>query len=284
MTFTALDLTLQAFQIKRAHTPSGVVQFRHAGGRPPAQATHVLLHGIGSGSASWVAQLQAASECPHVSLLAWDAPGYGDSAPLSAAQPVAQDYARQMWAWLDALNVRTPFTLVGHSLGALMAASAARLAPQRIAHLVLLAPARGYGHASAPEREAKLADRLNALHTLGPSGMAQQRGAALLSPRASPAQIAFLQSVMAQIKPPGYTQAAHLLSQGDLLADLAPLDTPRTVASGSADTITPVLACQGVAQAAHTAWLNLGDVGHACPLEGGDAVNQLLQITPLNHA
>jgi len=122
---------LQAFALQSASTPAGLVQFRHAGGLPAAQATHVLLHGIGSASASWVAQLHAASVKANCSVLAWDAPGYGDSAPLSPAHPTAQDYAERLWVWLDALQVTTPITLVGHSLGALMAARATCIAPQR---------------------------------------------------------------------------------------------------------------------------------------------------------
>jgi pimeloyl-ACP methyl ester carboxylesterase len=146
----------------------GRVQYRHAGQGAPGQATHVLLHGIGSGSASWVAQLQAASAAP-LSVLAWDAPGYGGSAPVEPAQPVATDYAQRVWAWLDTLGVTQPVTLVGHSLGAIMAASAARMAPHRVQRLVLLAPARGYANAAPAEREKKLQDRLHNLLQLAPA-------------------------------------------------------------------------------------------------------------------
>ena len=273
---------LQAFALQSARTRAGLVQFRHAGGLPVAQATHVLLHGIGSASASWVAQLHAASTTAHCSVLAWDAPGYGDSTPLAPAHPTAQDYAERLWDWLDALNVTAPITLVGHSLGCLMAARATTLAPHRVARLILLSPARGYGNAPAAERTQKLADRLNNLQTLGPAGMAEKRGAAMLSATASAKQVQFIQSVMAQIHPHGYTQASHMLSQGDLGADLAQVHCPVVVASGSADTITPMAACQAVAAQAHTAWTDLGAVGHACPLEAADTVTALLGLSQPN--
>jgi pimeloyl-ACP methyl ester carboxylesterase len=279
---TAPDQLLQAFALQSASTPAGRVQFRHAGGLSIAQATHVLLHGIGSASASWVAQLHAASRKTDCSVLAWDAPGYGDSTPLSPAHPIAQDYAERLWAWLDALHVTTPVTLVGHSLGALMAARATCMAPERVSQLILLAPARGYGNAPAAERAQKLSDRLASLAALGPAGMAHKRGAAMLSPSASAEHVQFIQSVMAQIHPHGYTQAAHMLSQGDLGADLAQVRCPVVVASGNADSITPPSACQAVAAQAQVAWTDLGAVGHACPLEAANTVTALLGLSHPN--
>ena len=100
-----------------AGTPGGTVHYRHAGGLHAAQATHVLLHGIGSASASWVAQLHTAVGRADCSVLAWDAPGYGDSTALQPAHPTAQDYAERLWDWLDALKVSAPITLVQDAAG-----------------------------------------------------------------------------------------------------------------------------------------------------------------------
>jgi pimeloyl-ACP methyl ester carboxylesterase len=267
---------LQAFPPERAQTSMGRVEYRRSGayGGDSTAPAVVLLHGIGSASASWVAQLAGLRQGAPV--LAWNAPGYGGSTPLAAAQPLAGDYAARVWAWLDALRIGGPVTLVGHSLGALMAASAARLAPQRVARLVLLAPAQGYARADASLRQSKLDDRLSLLSRLGAEGLAQSRGATMLSPAAAPEMVAFIRHVMAGIDPAGYTQAAQMLARGDLLADLAPLTCPRLVASGSADSVTPAEGCQTLAAAAGAAYLSLGAVGHACALEAAALVNSLL--------
>jgi len=166
-------------------TPLGPIQFRSAGAG--SQVTHVLLHGIGSASASWAYQLGAAVGRQDVRVLAWDAPGYGRSGHLSMPEPLAQDYAERLWAWLDAMYVTQPVVLAGHSLGALMAASAARLQPASVSRLLLLAPARGYGDASDAERARMVQGRLSNLQQLGPQGMANARGAAMLSSQAAPA-------------------------------------------------------------------------------------------------
>ena len=280
MTQPTLTQRLTVFAPRMAATVLGAVQYRQAG-NTPAQTSHVLLHGIGSGSASWLAQLEAAqSRTPAQTVLAWEAPGYGQSARVTPESPAAQDYAERLWAWLDALGVNHPVTLVGHSLGALMATRAAVLQPGRVKALVLLSPAQGYARATPQDRDKKLSDRLANLAELGPQGMATKRGAAMLSGQASAEQVSYIQGVMAQILPAGYTQAAKLLAHGDLLTDLARIKAPLTVASGSADSITPVAGCQAVAAHGQVAWMDLGPVGHACALEAADAVNTLLGLIP----
>ena len=114
-----------------------------------------------------------------------------------------------------------------------MAASAARLAPARVSRLVLLAPARGYGDAPDAERERVVQGRLSNLQQLGPQGMAQARGAAMLSPQAAPALQDAVRETMAQIDPAGYTQAVHLLAQARLIQDLAGLQQPVQGAAGN---------------------------------------------------
>ena len=257
-------------------TAQGKVQFRSAGMAP--KVTHVLLHGIGSASASWAFQLGAAVGRSDIRVLAWDAPGYGRSMHLPMVCPSAQDFAERLWSWLDALYVNQPVVLAGHSLGALMAASATRLRPQAVSRLGLLAPARGYGDAPVAERERVVEGRLRNLQQLGPHGMALARAAAMLSPGAAPALQEAVRETMAQIDPTGYAQAVQMLGLACLAQDLKNLNTPVLVASGEADTVTPPANCDAVAQDAAAKRISLGPVGHACPLEASEAVNELLGL------
>lgn len=260
-------------------TSHGKVQFRSAGMAP--QVTHVLLHGIGSASASWAFQLGAAVGRSDVRLLAWDAPGYGRSTHLPMDLPSAQDYAERLWSWLDALYVTQPVVLAGHSLGALMAASAARLRPQGVSRLLLLSPARGYGDAPLADRERVVQGRLTNLQQLGPQGMAAARATAMLSPRASPVVQEAVRMTMSQIDPAGYSQAVQMLGQANLAQDLKCLSCPMAVASGDEDTVTTPEGCELVAQMLNLKRVSLGAVGHACSLEAADAVNHLLGLPAL---
>ena len=271
----SLSERIQDFSLQRISTPLGQVAYRSAG--TEGQPLWVLLHGIGSASGSWLAQLQAAQGLG-VRILAWDAPGYGQSTPVQPDQPKASDYAACLWAWLDALG-SGPVHLVGHSLGCLMASAAAQAQPERVKHLWLLAPAAGYGLADPQVRARKLQDRLEKLQTLGPAGMAAQRASAMLSPAASAEQLAWVEHTMAQVIPAGYTQASQMLAGDDLATYLRGLSCPVDVACGQADRITPAQGCAELAAGLGLPFHLLGEVGHACPLEAAERVNDLMFTT-----
>lgn len=119
------DMPTQGVALPYTSGTGGFIRYRELIGVRTQLIPVVLLHGIGSASGSWLHQLQDASLGR---VLAWDAPGYADSSPLKLAEPAAADYAQVLWAWLDALQINEVH-LVGHSLGCIMAASAARLHP-----------------------------------------------------------------------------------------------------------------------------------------------------------
>ncbi len=94
----------------------------------------VLLHGVGLQSAAWQPQIAALAPDHHV--LALDLPGHGMSAGLGrgARLPDFVDWLRRA---LDALQLG-PVNLVGHSLGALIAAGYAIEHPEQVSRLALL--------------------------------------------------------------------------------------------------------------------------------------------------
>ena len=159
---------------KTADTNDGVVTYRELGSGTPL----VLLHGIGSGSESWRAQLLDFGKLYHV--IAWDAPGYGGSTPVAPSTPSAADYARRLETFLDALGVATCH-LVGHSLGAIMACRFARDKSERVKSLMLASPAMGYGSQGKEIQNERRTGRIELLETLGPKGLARERHANLLS-------------------------------------------------------------------------------------------------------
>ena len=269
----SLQALLARHPLRRVVTAAGTVAYREAGSGP----TLALLHGIGSSSDSWIRQLDGLAG--RFRVLAWNAPGYQGSDALPAESPTAREYGERVLAWLDALGA-DGFVLAGQSLGALMATAATLLAPQRVRRLILLAPAGGYGDADPAIRQGRLAERLDALARLGPAGLAEKRGAAMVSPTASAEERDLVRAAMAQIVPHGYAQAARMLNQGRLAADLAGVTCPIRVASGSADAITPPPACDLIARAARTERLDLGPVGHTCQLEASARVNRLLADEP----
>ncbi|MGZ2747176.1 alpha/beta fold hydrolase [Burkholderia stagnalis] len=253
---------------------AGTIGYREAGAQHAGQAHPVvLLHGIGSGAASWVRQLDALGASRRV--LAWDAPGYGASTPVHGASPVAADYAAALGAWLDALGIER-CVLVGHSLGAIVAGGFARALPARVAGLLLISPAGGYGSAPAETRDARRDARLAMLTELGPAGLAAQRSANMLSGNASEDARAWVRWNMARIVPAGYAQATHLLANADLAADLAVFRGRTAVAVGAGDAITPPAACERIAAAAQVGLQVIPQAGHAGYVEAPAAYTALI--------
>jgi pimeloyl-ACP methyl ester carboxylesterase len=276
-----LETRLARFALQSARAGEASVSYREAVGAVEDDKEAlpiVFLHGIGSGAASWVQQFEALGGARRV--LAWDAPGYGASTPVASASPVAADYARVLADWLDALQIAR-CALVGHSLGAIMAGAFAVAHPERVAGLLLISPAGGYGAADAAVRAQKRDARLAMLAELGAQGLAQQRSANMLSPHASAAARAWVRWNMARIVPHGYAQATHLLANADLAADLARCvgKVPMTVAVGAQDTITPPEACEQLAQVARAPFHLVPQAGHAGYIEQPQAYSMLIEST-----
>ena len=246
--------------------------YREAGCGPAL----VVLHGIGSGAASFGFQLETLSA--RFRVIAWDAPGYGQSTPLAPDQPDVSLYGAALNTWLGALSVDRCH-LVGQSLGTLIAARFAAEQPERVLSLTLVGIARGHGWLPPSERQRLLAQRLEDLNRLGPHGMAAQRGPRLLDPEATEEVRQAVIEIMARIRPEGYIQAAHMLSTADITADLLRLPTglPLQILVGEADVITPPAVNREIAAAFPAASMHIiPGAGHALYLEQPEIFNRLL--------
>ena len=240
--FPLAERLLAAYPTQKVSTRRGIISYREAGAGPAL----CLLHGISSQSGSWVHQLDALA--PRFHVVAWDAPGYGDSDRLPANAPATSDYAESLAGLLDALGIDRTL-LVGSSFGALIAGAFAAARPDRAVGLVLLSPAGGYGAADPAEREAKLAGRLQRLARLGPQGLAQDLPVGMLSQQASAEARALAAWSTARIRPDGYSQAARTLALGRLIEDAQSYPGPVLVVAGTEDKITPPAGSERIARA-----------------------------------
>lgn len=263
------------FAQRRVALPSGAEVAVRECGTPGTVPSVVLLHGISSGAASWLRPALLLGEQGHV--VAWDAPGYGDSTPLPAAVPTDDDYAARLHELLQALGIAR-CVLVGHSLGALMASAYARgPGARQVARLVLISPAGGYGAPDQAEAQARVRrDRRSALETQGVAGMAEKISDRLLSPAASPEARAWVRWNTARLAPAGYLQAVELLCGSDLGASRGRLAMPVEVHVGEADVVTPPAACRGWAEVLGAPFSLIAAAGHASPVEQPEAVARLV--------
>ncbi|HEY7663590.1 MAG TPA: alpha/beta hydrolase [Xanthobacteraceae bacterium] len=266
------------------HTDAGLSYLK---GEGAAATPIVLLHGIGSNACSFV-PLMRAFEGRHP-VLAWDAPGYGASAPLAVHWPDASDYATVLNRWLDQLEI-SRCVVAGHSLGALIAARFARTSPRRVAALLLLSPALGHGVAKGDPLPDAVAARLTELDRLGPEKFAAARAPSLLAdPAGRPDVLQAVERAMADVRRPGYDQAARMLAGGRLLDDAANILVPTAVLVGTQDRITPPASARRVFDALPGAsqrhvYRDIADAGHALCQEQPDAVARAITEMVENRA
>jgi pimeloyl-ACP methyl ester carboxylesterase len=251
-----------------------VALLRRAG--EAAAPTLVLLHGIGSNAASFTALATAMPAA--INVIAWDAPGYGASAPLAPDMPTPRAYADALAKLLDALQLPR-IALAGHSLGALFAGSFTAAYPDRVSALALISPALGYGVEPGGTLPAGVQSRIDEINELGPAAFAKKRAARLVGdPNARPEIVAAVEQAMGAVHPHGYIQAVHALGAGRLLVDVQSIRIPVMVAVGARDQITPPAgAAQLHAALPRSAGFHqIANAGHALPQEEPEALAALL--------
>jgi pimeloyl-ACP methyl ester carboxylesterase len=245
------------------------ISYRESGAGPAL----VCLHGIGASSAGWLLQLETLQG---YRLIAWDAPGYGESEFLPLEKPTPADYAQALHQFLDRLLLKD-VVLVANSLGCLMAGAYAAARPERVRSMVLLGPAGGYGDRPPAERGAKLAERLAQIDELGPSGMAETRAPTLVAKGSPPEALEITRWTHRHLRPQGYRQALHCLAQGSLASQAPRYGKKVLVACGSEDVITPESACKKIAAAfSRGDYRTLPGVGHVPHMEAPEEVHRLI--------
>ena len=255
---------------RKVSTRHGTISYRE-GGAGPAMC---LLHGISSQSGSWVPQFETLAARFHV--IAWDAPGYGESDQILADAPATSDYADAFAGLLDGLGIDRTL-LVGSSFGALIAGTFAATRPERVVGLVLLSPAGGYGLADPSEREAKLTARLQRLARLGPKGLAADLPVGMLAQSTPTEARALAAWSTARIRPDGYAQAARTLACGRLIEDARKYPGPVLVIAGTEDRITPSAGSEAIARAfQHGTFRLVENAGHLCHLDLPALINSAI--------
>jgi pimeloyl-ACP methyl ester carboxylesterase len=208
------------------------VAFRERGGGPPL----VMLHGAVSDSRVYGEQLQLLGTGHRV--IAWDAPGCGDSSdpPEDWRLP---EYAGCLRAFMDALGLASP-TVLGHSWGSALALQLAVQHPPSVGRLVLVGAYAGWaGSLPADEVDRRLALALDTADRLA-TGFDPTTMPGLFSDRMPAPAAEMLARTMKEIRPAGTRAMAHALAEADLRAALAEIRVPTLVVSGAADLRSPL--------------------------------------------
>jgi len=243
------------------------VAWREAG--PGNGPVAVFLHGLGGGRTAWRPQLEALSDLRRC--VAWDAPGYGASAPVAATSFDA--YARAAIALIDEVSPDAPVDLVGMSFGGMIAQYATAHAPDRIRSLTLLCTSPKFGLDGTDPDEWRAA-RLAGLEQMGsPAAAAPLILPSLVGPNGAhvlPEAI----DAMARVPLAGLLDSLSTIASHDSRSLLPGITTPTLVLVGELDDETPVSYAQAIVDLLPHARLEvIPGVGHLLNLEAEDAVN-----------
>lgn len=99
---------------------------------------HLFVHGLGGGASNWFEVMAALGEDREV--IAMDLPGFGRTVPPRYSAARVRANARFLPAFMDTLGIERAI-VHGNSMGGMLTALLAGIAPERIARSVMCAPA-----------------------------------------------------------------------------------------------------------------------------------------------
>ena len=250
-------------------TPAGTSYLVTGQGHPV-----VLIHGVGLNKEMWGGQMVGLA--PHYRVIAYDMLGHGDS-PLPARDTDLLGYAAQLNELLAHLEIPQA-SIVGFSMGGLVARAFALQYPQALTSLVVL---NSVFNRSAEQR-AGVVERTRQAAELGPDANAEAALTRWFSAEyqgANPAQMREIRQTLAGNDPHGYLTTYSLFATQDMYraADLPLIQAPTLIATGELDPgSTPEMARQLAARIPGAQVEILAEQRHMMPVESPRLVNQML--------
>lgn len=236
--------------------------------RPPVI---LMLHGVGLRAEAWSAQLSAFKHAGF-DVLAPDMPGHGDSA-MHTLSDVAAYTATLAGALRRALPDR-PLFVMGHSMGAMIAAELPHHLPEQIVGLAALnAIYRREGAAKLAVRQRAAALDGHRLPDPSPT-LARWFGNAATSPHGD--AYAACKDWLSGVDPKGYQQAYRCFAQADGPDDtqLVTMPCPALFMTGALEpNSTPAMSRAMAAQCPNGQAIVIENAAHMMPMTHADDVN-----------
>ena len=232
--------------------------------------TLVLLHGYVGDSRTWTYQID--DLCEEFAVVAWDAPGFGESSAAPDSFTLA-DYADCLAKFIAALDIRRP-TVCGLSFGGGLALELYRRHRGVPAALVLVSAYAGWAGSLPPEVvEQRLAQALK-LAALGPDRLVAELMPTMFTDATRPEVADHFADAMRGTHPSGLRATARAFAEADVRDVLARIDVPTLLVYGDRDVRAPL----DIAEALHGAirgskLVVLADAGHILNVEAADRFN-----------
>ncbi len=224
----------------------------------------VLIHGAGGNHLYWPAEIR---RLPGFRVYALDLPGHGKSH--GRGHQTIKAYAESILDWLAAIGL-FQVVFIGHSMGGAIALTLARMAPEHVLGIGLVASgARLRVHPVILESSAHRQSLPTAIDAII---------AAAFSSHANPQLVNLAKKRMSAVRPSVLHGDFLACNQFDMLEDLPAIKTPTLVVCGQEDQLTPPRYSQYLAdQMPNTVLTIVPRAGHMVMLEEPQVVANALQ-------
>lgn len=240
------------------------IEYRREGRGAPL----VLFHGAFEDSRIWTEEFDRLT--PYVDLIAWDAPGCGESADVPAGW-TDRDWADAAASFIRSLGLTAP-CVAGFSLGSVLALLLARDHPDAVGSLVLIGAYAGW--AGSLDAEA-LAERVEAVRFTIDHPVDEWAAGFLDSVFTADAALerrAMARALLDDWRP-ATTAALLKVMTLDLRPALPSIHTPTVIVRGAQDVRSPRAAALEMVEALPDArFIEIADAGHDCTGPELDAV------------
>jgi pimeloyl-ACP methyl ester carboxylesterase len=230
-----------------------------------------LLHGVGGGKQAWTANMPALADARY-HVIAWDMPGYGDSAMVEPC--TTAELARALQRLIQQVGAERNLIL-GHSMGGMVAQELVAMWPQQVDGLILSGTSAAFGRADGTWQQQFLQQRFAPLDAgMDMANLAQQLVPTMMAPHADALAQAHACSVMAAVPQASYRAALKAIVSFDRLDDLARIAVPTLCLAGEHDRNAPAHVMQRMAdRIGQGHYQCLAGVGHLANMEQPQAFN-----------
>ena len=234
----------------------------------------LLLHGGLCDGRVWRVELDSLSD--EFTVIAWDAPGCGESSdpPDHFRLP---DYAACLDGLIAQLGVG-PAHLLGHSWGSSLALELFRLHSDAVRSLILAAAYAGWAGSLPPDEVARRLEFALAVADLAPGDFTPTSLAGSFTDAIPVDRAAELAGIMGAVRPSGTRAMARALAEADLRDVLPQISVPTLLLYGDADQRAPLDVAAAMRAAIPTSTLTvLPGVGHECFLEAPELTHRAVR-------
>ena len=207
-------------------------------------------------------------------VIALDLLGFGRSPKPSILKYDRDDHINYILGTLDKIGIKTPITLVGHSMGALLALSLASKYPDRVSSLVLISMPI-YKNAIQAKREITQSNIVPRFMYYGPTARIICSAMCMLRPLAQILVPLYFKHVPKDVATDAtrhtwfsYSRSMeNIIENQDVLADLQKVNVPVLVVFGSQDAVAKTTNLEAIKICCKDIEVKLLNATHQLPLE-----------------